>query len=126
MRKYPKYDPFVFASQVQQVYFTPYPSTKRDKYVWWVVYKVKVRSTIDALVDNMAFLEDMNDNPPTLSIVELKDEDTLVDYNELIEIDLKEANSEQDEYKNANDNDDYNEDQYQYYDEDEDDNEEDL
>jgi len=30
-RKYPKYDPFVLASQVQQVYFTPYPSTKRDK-----------------------------------------------------------------------------------------------
>jgi len=33
-RKYPKYDPFILASQVQQVYFTPYPSTKRDKNAW--------------------------------------------------------------------------------------------
>ena len=30
-RKYPKYDPFVLAVQVQQVYFTPYPSIKRTK-----------------------------------------------------------------------------------------------
>jgi len=30
-KKYPKYDPFVLASQVMQVYFTPHPSTKNNR-----------------------------------------------------------------------------------------------
>jgi len=72
----------------------------------------------------MAFQENMNDNPPTLSIVDLEDEDIMVEYNELMEVDLEEANSEQndDESEDEDEDEDDNEDQYQYFDEDEDDN----
>ena len=89
--KYPKYDPFVLATQVQQVYFTPYLSVRSDKHAWWAVFKVKARSTIDAPVDDMAFQEDLNDNPPTLFVVDLEDEETLIEYNELMEIDVEEV-----------------------------------
>ena len=127
-RKYPKYDPFVLASQVQQVYFTPYPSTKGDKNAWWAVFKVKARSTIDASVDDMAFQEDMNDNPPTLSMVDLEEEDAMVVSNELIEVDLEDTDLEQDEYESEDDDEDEddNEDRCQYSDEDEYNNEEDF
>jgi len=50
-----KYDPFVLVCQVQQVYFTPYPSINSNKNAWWAVFKVKARPTIDALVNDMAF-----------------------------------------------------------------------
>ena len=82
-RKYPKYDPFVLTCHVQQVYFTPYPSTKRDKNSWWSIFKVKARSTIDAPVDDIAFQEDKNDNPLTLSMVDLEEEDAMFMSNEL-------------------------------------------
>ena len=85
MRKYPKYDPFVLATQIQHVYFTPYPSIRSDTNAWWAVFKVKARSTIDTPVDDMAFQEDLNDNPPTLSTVDLEDKETLIEYNELME-----------------------------------------
>jgi len=60
---------------------------------------MKARSTIDASVDDMAFQEDIDDNPPTLSMVDLKEDDTMVESTELIDVDLEEADSEQDEYE---------------------------
>jgi len=74
----------------------------------------------------MAFQEDMNDNPPTLPMVDLEEEDTMVESTELIGVDLEEADSDQGEYESEDGNDDDIEDQYQYYDKDEDDNEENL
>ena len=78
VRKYPKYDPFVLIGQAQQVYFTSYSSITSDKNAWWAFFKVKVRSTIEALVNDMAFKEDLIENPPTLCTVDLEDEGTLI------------------------------------------------
>ncbi|KAJ8421735.1 hypothetical protein Cgig2_008551 [Carnegiea gigantea] len=129
-KKYPKYDPFVLASQVQQVYFTPYPSTKNDKKAWWAVFKVKPRSTIDTSIEDIAFQEDVNDNPPTLSEVDLEEEGG--EYEEIIdkvngdgfEVDPKEGDCDQDEDETEDELEDVEEykDQDQYDDEDEDDN----
>ncbi|XP_074318190.1 uncharacterized protein LOC141654985 [Silene latifolia] len=66
-KKYSKYDPFVLAFQVQQVYFAPYPSLKKDKDCWWAVFPVKVRSTIDIPKVQIAFQEEVIDDPPLLS-----------------------------------------------------------
>ena len=41
----------------------------------------------------MAFQEDSNDNPPSLSVIELDDEDILIEYNELMEVDTEEDES---------------------------------
>jgi hypothetical protein len=46
-RSYPKYDPFIFASNAVQVYYASYPSQKKGKSNWWVVFKVKPRSIFD-------------------------------------------------------------------------------
>lgn len=48
-RKYKHYDPFIFAQQAKQVYFTQYPEGKKD---WLAVIKTKVRSTIQTLEDS--------------------------------------------------------------------------
>ena len=37
-------EPFVLASQVEQVYYAPYPSMTKDLKDWWVVVKTKSRS----------------------------------------------------------------------------------
>lgn len=48
-RKYKHYDPFIFAQQAKQVYFTQYPEGKKD---WLAVIKTKARSTIQTLEDS--------------------------------------------------------------------------
>ena len=129
-KKYPTYDAFVLASQVQQVYFTPYPSTKNDKKDWWAVFKVKPRSTINACVEDVAFQEDVNDNPPALSEVDLEEEggeyEGIIDevVGEGFEVDPEEGECDQDEDESEDEVEgaEKDEDQYQYGDEDEDEN----
>ncbi|XP_021736214.1 uncharacterized protein LOC110702775 [Chenopodium quinoa] len=55
-KKYPKYDPFVLSYQVSQVYYASYPSLKRDRVQWWVVFRTQARLVIDAPVD-LEFLQ---------------------------------------------------------------------
>ena len=74
-KKYPKYDPFVLAYQATQVSFTSYPSMKNDRIQWWAVLKMKPRAMIDSQMDDIApFQEENNNNPPTLSHLDI-DED---------------------------------------------------
>ena len=84
------------------------------------MFKVKVRSTIDAPVDDMAFQEDVNDNPPTLYVVDLEDEETMIEHDELMERDHEEGDSSQDGDENEAKDENENEDQYLYDDEDKD------
>jgi len=65
----------------------------------------------------MALQEDLNDNPPNLCIVDLEDKDIVVEYNELMEVDLKEADFGEDEDESED------EEHYQYYEENKDNNE---
>ena len=46
LRRYNKYDPFIFAQQATQVYYSPYPNGCH-KENWLAVIKVKARSIID-------------------------------------------------------------------------------
>nr|GEX81959.1 hypothetical protein [Tanacetum cinerariifolium] len=57
-RRFDKYEPFILASQSSQVYYTSYPSLRRDKVDWWALSKAKPRSFIDLLGGNMAFQDD--------------------------------------------------------------------
>jgi hypothetical protein len=66
-RKYGAYDPFVLAYQVEQVYYAPYPSLKKDKDQWSVVFKTKARSTIDAPVEESVFQEQVINDVSRLS-----------------------------------------------------------
>ena len=45
-RRLQKYDPFILASQAQQVFYCGYPSLRNDKRDWWAVSKIVPRSTI--------------------------------------------------------------------------------
>ena len=45
--RYSKYDPFIFASTVIQVYYCPYPARMAHKADWWVVIKTKSRSAVE-------------------------------------------------------------------------------
>lgn len=73
--KLPRYDPFVLANGVQQVYFTAHPSTKNDRDHWWAVFKIKKRSIIDVVADYEAFQEEVDENPLSLPEVEEDEED---------------------------------------------------
>ena len=60
-KRHPKYDPFVLASQVTQVCFTPCLMHDTKSKDWWVVMKMKLRLTIDAL-EELLFQVGKNDS----------------------------------------------------------------
>ena len=64
-KKYPRFDPFVLAQQAIQVYYTPYPSTKRDIRDWWTVFKVRARHVVDAPVVDLAYQADVGEGEAT-------------------------------------------------------------
>ena len=47
-RRFRKYEPFILASQAQQVYFAEYASRKKDKSDWSFVYKIRAQRNIDS------------------------------------------------------------------------------
>ncbi|KAL0394698.1 UNVERIFIED_CONTAM: hypothetical protein Slati_4436000 [Sesamum latifolium] len=56
---YQKNEPFILAQQAVQVYYIEYPSMKRDKVDWLVVYQIKARRVIDVSHwTEVAFQED--------------------------------------------------------------------
>ncbi|KAL0355354.1 UNVERIFIED_CONTAM: hypothetical protein Sradi_3982300 [Sesamum radiatum] len=56
---YQKNEPFILAQQAVQVYYTEYPSMKRDKVDWMVVCKIKVKRDVDnSCWTEVAFQED--------------------------------------------------------------------
>ena len=46
-KSYNLFDPFINAHNVRQVYYVPYPTTKRDKCGWCVAIKMKPRGYIE-------------------------------------------------------------------------------
>ncbi|GJR46347.1 transposase, Ptta/En/Spm [Tanacetum coccineum] len=53
-------EPFVLASQVEQVYYTPYPLMTKDLKDWWVVVKTKSKSMYE--LEECENEEDVGDN----------------------------------------------------------------
>ncbi|KAL0410498.1 UNVERIFIED_CONTAM: hypothetical protein Slati_3639500 [Sesamum latifolium] len=65
---YQKNESFILAQQAVQVYYTEYPSMKRDKVNWMVVCKIKARKVIDDYGwSEVAFQED--ETIPTPQVV---------------------------------------------------------
>ena len=81
-KRYPKYDPFVLASQVTQVCYTPYPMKDNSKKDWWAVLKMKARSIIDAPEEDSPFQIDEHDDTPTLGDVDVDDDVEIVQEEE--------------------------------------------
>jgi len=55
-KRYLPFDPFILASNVRQVYYVPYPTSRKDKQGWCVAIKTKPRGRIKAI--------DMEDDVP--------------------------------------------------------------
>ncbi|KAL4578884.1 hypothetical protein LXL04_015015 [Taraxacum kok-saghyz] len=53
-------DPFVLASQVEQVYYTPYPAVTRDTKDWWAVIKTKPRGIYEVSEGISKIVDDEN------------------------------------------------------------------
>ena len=47
-KSYNLFDPFISAHNVRQVYYVPYPATRRDKRGWCVAIKMKPRGYIES------------------------------------------------------------------------------
>lgn len=92
-KKYPAYDPFVLAHQVYQVYFTSYPSLKKDKSQWWAVFKTKARSSVDAPIDESIFQVDIAETPTLCS----SDDDDGVMYEDMDEMEEDGSGGEEEE-----------------------------
>ncbi|XP_056698101.1 uncharacterized protein [Spinacia oleracea] len=92
-KRYPKYDPFVLAYQVEQVYYAPSPANNIERNQWWFVFDVKARGIIDAPIDPMAFQLLANENPSLLSefqdeeFVESDEENQVLSSHEYVEVD---------------------------------------
>ncbi|XP_020870151.1 uncharacterized protein LOC110225251 [Arabidopsis lyrata subsp. lyrata] len=72
-RKYNKYEPFVLASQADQVCYIPYPYTKKPKSIWLNVLKVNPRGNISGEYetnDDPTLLQTENDDGVLLTTIE--------------------------------------------------------
>ena len=70
-KRYLPFDPFILAHNVRQVYYVPYPSSRKDKKGWCVAIKTKPRGHIESL--------DMEDDVPYQI-------DEMTHVNEVIEV----------------------------------------
>jgi len=70
-KRYLPFDPFILAHNVRQVYYVPYPSSRKDKKGWCVAIKTKPRGRIESL--------DMEDDLPYQI-------DEMTHVNEVIEV----------------------------------------
>ncbi|KAK9064523.1 hypothetical protein SSX86_015905 [Deinandra increscens subsp. villosa] len=55
-------DPFILASQAQQVYYTPYPSKEKTLKDWWAVVKTTPRSVYELAEDSSVVVDDDNED----------------------------------------------------------------
>ncbi len=122
-RRYGKFDPFILASQADQVYYTHYPTKSREKIGWLAVLKIKPRRIVHYNVADIddAFQEDFQgglNNPPIImddpienlaetGVGEAVDDDmpnrvgTLEHEDESDEEDAVEASDEEDEFESG-------------------------
>lgn len=103
-RKFMKYEPFVLASQAQQVYYAEYPVKRRDKADWRAICKINARSIID--LPNLAYQEDemcivepvMDDEPHRLSSRDGGEEHVILDHEmDISDIDESDFDSQTDD-----------------------------
>ncbi|KAL0282112.1 UNVERIFIED_CONTAM: hypothetical protein Sangu_2970100 [Sesamum angustifolium] len=90
-------DPFILASQAHQVYFTSFPSTKRERRDWWAVCKVKATGkfkvplakgqddSVELSVEN-AFQEGEASNPQPIFVANNLDEINIISDEEAEEV----------------------------------------
>ncbi|XP_010474081.1 PREDICTED: uncharacterized protein LOC104753537 [Camelina sativa] len=111
-RSYPKFDPFILASEAQQVNFLPYPRLRPRLEMWLSVIKVNPRGRIIGLVDDQVVLQ--QERVGEISIPNMSTEDVIhIDpQNKQIEDvdDVSEEEGELDEFEEFDDGEDSNDD----------------
>ncbi|KAL4566327.1 hypothetical protein LXL04_030441 [Taraxacum kok-saghyz] len=95
-------DPFVLASQVEQVYYTPYPAVTRDTKDWWAVIKTKPRGIYEVSEDGkFEEHEDTNEEEEEEEKEEEEEEEESQDLEDTEddedELDLSDHTSDEDE-----------------------------
>ena len=70
-RRFNKYEPFILAMQACQVYYTPYPSLKRDKSDWWAVCKIRRKLFEGAPIRDLPFQVDDRTDSSAGHVVEV-------------------------------------------------------
>ncbi|OMO54341.1 hypothetical protein COLO4_36518 [Corchorus olitorius] len=115
---YRKYDPFILAHQAMQVYYTGYPSLKRDRVDWMVMCKIKPRRTIEArwqAKDDTAYQMDEVEAIPVVTTFDvlppLHDPNTDELDVMLATMEGDEISSDEDEFEEEDDEDDVNDDE---------------
>ncbi|KAL0405699.1 UNVERIFIED_CONTAM: hypothetical protein Slati_3883800 [Sesamum latifolium] len=80
-------DPFILASQAQQVYFTNFLSTRRERLDWWAVCKVKATDRF-----NVPIVEGQDENIEQILDIAFQEEEASDPHPILIEVDMDEIN----------------------------------
>lgn len=115
--RYKLYDPFIMAENVRQVYYVPYPSTRRG---WCVAIKSKPRGRIEANDADDDVPYQVNEISGVNEVIEVERIDSLRDDRFLVEeVEAVEAQVDEDEEHNEDEEDNENEEHEDEQDEDE-------
>ncbi|XP_057774691.1 uncharacterized protein LOC130993686 [Salvia miltiorrhiza] len=118
-RRYRKYDPFVLASQVVQVFYCPYPSTNQSKKNWWSACKVNARSKVEVSTAaststlDQPFQEEVVTIMPTHTSVGIEQPLLLHPLGGVVEIEDDDEAEDDDSPLTSNDSDDDSSDAYE-------------
>ncbi|XP_057773074.1 uncharacterized protein LOC130992454 [Salvia miltiorrhiza] len=118
-RRYKKYDPFVLASQVVQVFHCPYPSTNQSKKNWWSACKVNARSKVEVSTAaststlDQPFQEEVVTIMPTHTSVGIEQPLLLHPLGGVVEIEDDDEAKDDDSPLTSNDSDDDSSDAYE-------------
>jgi len=87
-RAYGSYDPFILASQADQVCFVPYPTVKRRKEEWWAAVKIEPRGVLTITDDTPdAAFQGVNDG--AILQVQIAQDDISTQDDGLANVDLE-------------------------------------
>jgi len=97
-RRYVQFDPFIIAHNVRQVYYVPYPTTRRDKRDWCVAIKTKPRGRIDFNGVEVEVSYQVDEMSHVNEVIEVEQVSGLQDLEvELEEVDIKNVSSFEDQ-----------------------------
>jgi len=112
-KRYLPFDPFILANNVRQVFYVPYPTSRKDKQGWCVAIKTKPRGRIEA--------HDMANDDVSYQVDKISHVNEVIEVEQVLglqhtQVDVEEVDEEDENFQGNDVEDDNEEGEFENYD----------